>query len=76
VSLSITTCHRSSPALLYAGLHCHHSTKKADYVVEDLVLVDLVEDFVLRSRVDVLFDIASTQVLHRLRSRIEWSKDV
>jgi hypothetical protein len=36
-----------------AVVKSQRSAQKADYVVQDLVLVDLVEDFVLRARIDV-----------------------
>src|ERR1700694_3384625 len=66
------------PALLKsrARFRAKRSAQEADHVVEDLVFVDLVEDLVLRAQVDVLFEVAAPQVLHRLRSRVERRQDV
>src|SRR6202022_1450087 len=46
------------------GTSIQHSAQKSDHIVQDLVLICLIEDFVLRPRVDVLFDIASPQEFH------------
>src|SRR5947209_6871483 len=77
--LTVAVSHHMPPCITgvaVRGSSIQLSAQKSDHIVQDLVLVDLVEDLMLRPRVDVLFDIASTQVLHRLRSRVEWSKDV